>query len=231
MNNEEPIGKKVTCRISCYSIDNQSYGMWGSAPAANEAAETPADTTEVAAEAPAEDTAAAEPEEEESLYTVLTDEDGNVYDLGGMEIIVRDWWSGDPAEPTNDYEEAREEYRDWIQETYNFTIKEQAISDWTSAPADFTEYATTGGDENYIFVVRDDPAITNAMTQGLMYDLSTLDCLDFNQPKFQKNKLHEQYTKGNSIYAMFAGDSEPRTGVYFNKRLLTEAGIDPESLY
>ena len=48
----------------------------GSAPAANEAAETPADTTEVAAEAPAEDTAAAEPEEEESLYTVLTDEDG-----------------------------------------------------------------------------------------------------------------------------------------------------------
>ena len=76
----------------------------GSAPAANEAAETPADTTEVAAEAPAEDTAAAEPEEEESLYTVLTDEDGNVYDLGGMEIIVRDWWSGDPAEPTNDYE-------------------------------------------------------------------------------------------------------------------------------
>lgn len=100
-----------------------------------------------------------------------------------------------------------------------------------SAPADFTEYATTGGDENYIFVVRDDPAITNAMTQGLMYDLSTLDCLDFNQPKFQKNKLHEQYTKGNSIYAMFAGDSEPRTGVYFNKRLLTEAGIDPESLY
>ena len=36
----------------------------GSAPAANQAAETPADTTEVAAEAPAEDTAAAEPEEE-----------------------------------------------------------------------------------------------------------------------------------------------------------------------
>ena len=64
-----------------------------------------------------------------------------------------------------------------------------------------------------------------------MYDLSTLDCLDFNEAKFQKNKLHEQYTKGSSIYAMYAGDSEPRTGVYFNKRLLTEAGIDPESLY
>jgi hypothetical protein len=30
---------------------------------------------------------------------------------------------------------------------------------------------------------------------------------------------------------MSAGIAEPRTGVYFNKRLLTEAGIDPESIY
>ncbi len=205
---------------------------------------TPAADTTDTAEPATEDTAEAEPaadaeaeaeepaaEEEESLYTVLTDADGNVYDLGGMEIIIRDWWSGDPAEPTNDYEEAQQEYRDWIQETYNFTIKEQAISDWGSTPADFTEYATTGGDENYLFVVRDDPAITNAMNQGLMYDLSTLDCLDFSEAKFQKNKLYQQYTKGDSVYAMYAGDSEPRTGVYFNKRLLTEAGVDPEELY
>ena len=45
------------------------------------------------------------------------------------------------------------------------------------------------------------------------------------------NKLHEQYSKGDAIYAMYAGYSEARTGVYFNKRLLTEAGIDPESIY
>ncbi len=69
------------------------------------------------------------------------------------------------------------------------------------------------------------------MANGLMYDLATLDCLDFNDVKFQRNKLHEQYSKGNSIYAMFAGYSEARTGVYFNKRLLKDAGIDPESLY
>ena len=50
----------------------------GSAPAANEAADTHADTTEVAAETPADDAAETEPEEEEYLYTVLTDEDGNV---------------------------------------------------------------------------------------------------------------------------------------------------------
>ena len=168
---------------------------------------------------------------DEEDYTVITDENGDPIDLGGMDIVIRDWWSGDPAEPTNDYEEARDEYREWIQETYNFTISQQAISDWTSTPADFVDYATTGGDENYIWILRDDPAITSALSSGLMYDLATLDCLDFSLPKFQRNKLHEQYAKGDSIYAMYAGYSEPRTGVYFNKRLLNDAGIDPGTIY
>ena len=168
---------------------------------------------------------------DEEDYTVITDENGDPVDLGGMDIVIRDWWSGDPAEPTNDYEEARDEYREWIQETYNFTISQKAISDWTSTPADFVDYATTGGDENYIWILRDDPAITSALSSGLMYDLATLDCLDFSLPKFQRNKLHEQYAKGDSIYAMYAGYSEPRTGVYFNKRLLNDAGIDPETIY
>ena len=139
-----------------------------------------ADNTETAdAEEEAEPEAEAEAEEEEEVspYTVITDENGDPIDLGGIEIIIRDWWSGDPAEPTNDYEEARDEYREWIQETYNFTIKQTAISDWSSTPADFVDYATTGGDEYYAFILRDDPAITSAMATGLMYDLSTLDCL------------------------------------------------------
>ena len=164
-------------------------------------------------------------------YEIITDENGDPIDLGGMDIIIRDWWSGEEQEPQNDYEECLKEYRDWIQETYNFTIKSQAMSDWGSTPTDFVDYATSGGDENYLFVLRDDPAITSAMANGLMYDLSTLDCLDFSEDKFQRNLLHEQYSIGDSIYAMFAGYSEARTGVYFNKRLLTDAGIDPESIY
>ena len=163
----------------------------------------------------AEEAEEEEAEEEESPYTVITDENGDPIDLGGMEIIIRDWWSPEEApEPTNEYEEAREEYREWIQDTYNFTIKQVAISDWGSTPADFVDYATTGGDENYVWILRDDPAITSAMASGLMYDLSTLDCLDFSSEKFQRNKLHEQYSKGDEIYAMYAGFTEPRTGVY-----------------
>ncbi len=173
---------------------------------------------------------AASSEEEVSPYTVLTDENGNVYDLGGMEIILRDWWSGDPAEPNNDYEEARDEYREWIQETYNFTFKQQAISDWGSAPADFVDYATAGGEENYIFILREDAATTGAMNSGLMYDLATLDCLDFSEAKWVAG-VHKLFSKGDSIYCMYGETTEPRTGIYFNKRLLEEAGIDPNLPY
>jgi hypothetical protein len=38
-------------------------------------------------------------------------------------------------------------------------------------------------------------------------------------------------TKGDAVYGMRPIPSEPRDGVWFNKRLLEEAGIDPESLY
>ena len=126
----------------------------------------------------------------EEPYEVLKDENGNVYDLGGMEIVIRDWYSPSvTAEPKNAYEEAKQDYLEWAQETYNFTIKAMAIGDWGSVPQDFVDYVTTGGDDNnYIFTLRNDPAVTAAVSVGLMYDLSTLDCLDFTENKFQVNK-------------------------------------------
>ncbi|MBP3197448.1 MAG: extracellular solute-binding protein [Butyrivibrio sp.] len=229
---------KATAAIAAAAMLTSMAGCGSSteAPATTDtqqSAETTETTTEASvAEASTEEVAAEETASDEyDPYQIITDADGNPIDLGGMEIIIRDWWSGDEQEPQNEYEEALKDYRDWIQETYNFTIKSQAMSDWGSTPTDFVDYATTGGDENYIFTLRDDPAITSAMANGLMYDLSTLDCLNFDDAKFQRNLLHKQYSKGSSIYAMFAGYSEARTGVYFNKRILTDAGIDPESIY
>ena len=170
-------------------------------------------------------------EEEDAGPVALTDADGNVYDLGGMEIVIRDWWSsGEEEEPRNAYEEARQEYQDWVQETYNFTIKQVAISDWGSTPEDFLNYATTGGDENYVWILRQGPEFVSAMNSGLMYDLSTLDCLDFSEDKW-KNGVHNLCSKGDAIYACSPLVPEPRGGVYFNKRLLEEAGINPDDIY
>ena len=85
-------------------------------------------------------------------YTIQIDPaTGKAYDLGGMEVIIRNWWApAEPAEPSNEYEEARLEYREWAMETYNFTIKEAPMGDWGSAPQDFVDYVSTGGDDvNY----------------------------------------------------------------------------------
>ena len=152
-----------------------------------------------------------------------------------MEIILRDWFSstdGSRNEAKSDFEDAQHEYWDWLQETYNFTFKQMGMSDWGSAPADFVEYATTGDDgNNYLFVIRDEPSIASAIKNGLLYDLSTLDCLDFTEERFTANRVHEKYGNANGIFAMYSGVPEPRTGIYFNKRLLTDAGINPEDLY
>ena len=175
------------------------------------------------------------PEPTPEAPVLLTDKDGKVMDLGGMHIVVRDWWSdaeGNWPEATSEFMEAQQEWWTECQENYNFTITSQAISDWAGAAPDFVDYVTTNGDENnYVFVLHGDPAIISSMQQGLMYDLATIPWLDFTREKFTRNKNHELYALGSSIYGMATGYSEARTGVYFNKQVLTDAGIDPETLY
>lgn len=181
-------------------------------------------------DAVASDDAAADAEEV-SPYPVLKDADGNVYDLGGMEIIIRDWWSADEERVAkNAFEEAQFAYQDWAMETYNFKMKQVSMSTWDSVPEDFLTFANNGGDENYVFVVRQGAQLLSAMNNGLLYDLATLDCLDFSEEKWSSG-MHELIAKGDSIYAMNPLSPEARTGLYFNKRILEEAGINPNDLY
>ena len=118
------IAKKVIA-ASLATVMTVGLAACGNEPAPTTGSDTPSSTEEQSTpeESSSEEQSAPEEsssEEEVSPYTVLTDENGNVYDLGGMEIIIRNWWSSaEPAEPVNDYEEARDEYREWIQETYN----------------------------------------------------------------------------------------------------------------
>jgi len=209
----------------CGNDANTTDGDKVSTPASDEASTPVDDASSAVVESSAE--------EELGQYTVLKDENGNVYDLGGMEIIIRDWWSGEESDPANAYEEARKEYRDWIQETYNFTIKQQAISTWASVPEDYANYVTTGGDDNnYVFILRSGTELVQAMNNDLMYDLATLDCLDFSEAKWNGNAgVHAQMTKGTSVYGMAAGEHETKGGVFFNKRLLEEAGVNPQEIY
>lgn len=177
------------------------------------------------------DTPGTSDEGDVSAYPVITDPaTGEPYDLGGIDVVIYSWFGDTTTE--DDYGEALEEYHEWLTETYHFTVERQQLGGWGDCPQALVDYVTTGGDDNYyIFEQHDGNNATSAMQSGLMYDLSTLDCLDFSDPKYARNGLHDWFTKDGSIYAFRAGYPEPRGGVYFNKRLLTEAGINPEDIY
>ena len=159
---------------------------------------------------------------------------GKLFDLGGMEIIILDeWFMEESSEPMNEYEEYRAEYREWIQDTYNFTVRQVKPDDESISVQDFVDYVDAGGDEkNYIFTLPQNSELISAMENHYMYDLSGLDCLDFTYNKWKRNKVLEQFTtQEGQIYAMNAGFPQPGQGLFFNKRLLIESGIDPETLY
>ncbi|MCQ2523572.1 MAG: InlB B-repeat-containing protein [Lachnospiraceae bacterium] len=160
-------------------------------------------------------------------YTVLTDENGEVYDLGGMEIIIRSWFDQDKKQSTP-YDKAYNEHKKWVEETYNFKIKNQVIGDWGSCISDFESYVKKGGDsKNYIFTLRNDNSIIDYMSKGYFYDLSKLDCLDFTKPQYAQNKVAQSY----GLYAMNTNMTDPKTGVIFNKTLLEKCGVDVDEIY
>jgi ABC-type glycerol-3-phosphate transport system substrate-binding protein len=57
-----------------------------------------------------------------------------------------------------------------------------------------------------------------------------LDCLDFSESKWNQSVINEM-TAGNSIYGMAVGKPDPRGGVFWNKRLFQDAGLDPDLPY
>lgn len=185
-----------------------------------------------AAAAAASAAAAAALEERRKLYPVLTDENGNIPDLGGMEIIVRDWWhSADGSDAYNEYETYLRDYQEWAMWRYNFTIKQIGMDEWDSYPQSLVAYVDKGGDDaNYVFVLVNSGELLNAERQGYAYDLSTLDCLKFGEEKWVSG-VHKYHSEGSSIYAMNFKLPEPRMAMFFNKSVLRDAGIDPDDIY
>lgn len=153
-----------------------------------------------------------------------------VVDLGGIEIVIGDWWSPEePAAPTNAKEEAILEYRNMIQEKYNFTMKQVAVSDWGGMQELFTTSVMAEDPAADIFILAPDWT-AQPLANGLLYDLATLSNVDFTSDKWNAS-VRNALTFGESTYGMAVGMPEPKLGVYFNKRLLEEAGIDPELPY
>jgi len=149
-------------------------------------------------------------------------------DLGGMEIIIGDWWTGE-SEPRNQKEEDTLAYRNDFMQKYNFTIKQTAVTDWGGMQELFTTSVMAGEPAAHVFMLGWG-WIAQPLANGLLYDLSTLKNFDFSEAKWMKY-ITELMTFGGSVYGMAAGTPEPKLGVFWNKRLFQEAGLDPDLPY
>lgn len=152
-----------------------------------------------------------------------------VYNLKGIDIVIADWWSNPDREPSSSAEEDQRAFRNWLQKTYNFTMVQKSIGGWGTHPTTVANFCTTGGDENYIFIV-DGRSIGAGLKANLFYDLSSIKAVNWSDKKWdQVTKVKS--SKGLHFYGMRAEAPEPRGGVFFNKRLLQEANIDPDYIY
>lgn len=177
------------------------------------------------------------PEDDGTPEVRIDPNTGEPFDLGGMEIIIADWWTGDPEDPKTDFQAAEREYHEWLQETYNFTMVQKNYAGWGwgegSIGEAFVQAATSGNDENIIYTLTNSAATAADVSQGLMYDISKLDgdVIDLSQEKWTKNGEIYSWAIGDAVYCFYTGASEPRGGLYFNKAVLKDAGVDPESIY
>ncbi len=151
-------------------------------------------------------------------------------DLDGMDIVIGDWWtSAEPAEAKTQQEEDTFAYRDSIQEKYNFTIKQVGITDWGGMQELFTTSVMADDPAAEIFLLGQDWT-AQPLANGLLYDLATIENFDFSESKWNKSTI-DLMTYGDSIYGMATGTPEPKMGLYWNKRLFEEAGIERDLPY
>ncbi len=173
---------------------------------------------------------------EQSVIPTPTEGPKKPRNLNGLQIIIGDTYSPEitPA-PTNAQEEATRRYREDIMQTHNCTIGVKKVADWDEMQEVFINSVAAGKPVAQVFEL-DYRFLAKPMSQGLFYDLATLEELGISlNDRERKDKWSDAVTKvmtkGKSIYGMRAEWMEPGGGIIFNKRLFEEAGLDPDLLY
>lgn len=149
-------------------------------------------------------------------------------DLGGMNILVGDWYTEELDGEKSDYERAKENYYKEIQKKYNFTIKRESAYSYEGMQAKYVNDVMANNPSCQLYYLYQE-MVSAPLLKGLMKDLSKLPELDFSEEKWNPT-VTDLMSIGDGIWGM-SSEREPRGGIFFNKRLLKEAGIPEEEPY
>jgi ABC-type glycerol-3-phosphate transport system substrate-binding protein len=157
-------------------------------------------------------------------------------DLGGLEVVFGNWWADyDTAtyEPNNPADERTLEWRKEIQEKYNFKMSEANVATWELMLEESASSIMAGAPFAQIIQLQPNWAMA-LYGQKLLAPLNA-PSVDFNQDKpIQWNRsVRDAFNFNGNTYAMSVGygASLHGGGVFYNKRLFEEAGLDPNLPY
>lgn len=149
-------------------------------------------------------------------------------DLGGMDILIGDWYTENVQTQKSDYEQEQEKYWEKIQKDYNFTIKRESAYAYQGMQAKFVNDVMANNPSCQLYYLYQE-MVSAPLMKGLMKDLSKLPEFDFQEEKWNPT-VTELMSIGDGIWGM-STEREPRGGIFFNKRLLAEAGIPEDEPY
>ena len=152
-------------------------------------------------------------------------------DFGGATVQILDWWSPESdqrSEDPTEEEAAQYAYQDWIEETYNVHVQQKQGGDWASNGEKMAEFAANPDDSLRIYIV-DSAFVGDVLASGAAAPVSDK-YVDLESDKWNSAEL-DYMTINGEVYGLHAGNSEPRGCLFFNKRVLAEAGIDSETIY
>lgn len=152
-------------------------------------------------------------------------------DFGGATIEILDYWGGEQgsdahAENPTEEQQALYDYRAWLDETYNCHIVQKQGGDWGSQITEYQNFVAAP-DGSYRLYILEPGSVANAIKAGaIAWD----DLVDLSADKWNKQDLGFT-TKLGKAYGVYAGECEPRQCLYFNKKVLEDAGIEWEEIY
>jgi len=158
---------------------------------------------------------------------------GAPYDFGGATIYIYDYWSqgeGSDDRSSNPTEEeaALYAYRDWLDSTYNCHIVQKRDGDWGTQASQFQQFVAMPDGSYRIYIIAPDH-VGGLINEGAAASWNN-DLVDLTDGSWNQATV-EAMTLGSNVYGVSKGHSEPRQLLYFNKRVLTEAGIDYNDIY
>ncbi|MBO7662534.1 MAG: extracellular solute-binding protein [Clostridia bacterium] len=151
-------------------------------------------------------------------------------DFGGADVTIYDYWSGEGARKTDPTEEEQlqYDYRDWINATYNVNLSQKQDGDWGSNATQMTNFTTSPDGSLRLYII-EPGSVASLVSGGVVAPVSDK-YVDLQSAKWNSAE-RDFMTIGGKIYGLYSGNSEPRGCLYFNKRVLQEAGIDWNTIY